>query len=63
MSKTESAENQIKRLGAFIMDEVPNEPSRTEGAVDVAIRIIRTMRAKENERTVFGILQENGGRL
>lgn len=54
-NKTESLESQIKRLGSFIMDEVPGEPSRSEGAVDVAIRVIRELRQQENERTVFGI--------
>lgn len=38
---TESAEAQILRLANFIMDEVPGEPSRSEGAIDTAIRLIR----------------------
>ncbi len=38
---TETPEAQIERLAAFIMAEVPGEPSESEGAVDTAIRIIR----------------------
>lgn len=33
-------EEQIERLARFIMDEVPGEPSQSQGAVDTAIRII-----------------------
>ena len=55
----ETAKSQIDRLGKFIMDEVPGEPSRSEGAVDTAIRIIRELRAEKNERTVFGALPES----
>ena len=39
--KTETAQQQIDRLARFIMDEVPGEPSQSQGAVDTAIRIIR----------------------
>ena len=39
--QAETAEQQINRLALFIMEEVPGEPSRSEGAVDVAIRLIR----------------------
>jgi hypothetical protein len=35
---------QIDRLAKFIMDEVPGEPSQSEGAVDTAIRIMRNLR-------------------
>jgi hypothetical protein len=38
----ETAIQQIDRLATFIMDEVPGEPSQSQGAVDTAIRIIRT---------------------
>ena len=34
---------QIDKLANFIMAEVPNEPSQSEGAVDTAIRIIATL--------------------
>jgi len=36
-----TAQEQINELAKFIMDEVPGEPSRPEGAVAVAIRLIR----------------------
>ncbi len=36
----ESAEEQVHRLARFIMDNVPGEPSRSEGAVDTAIRLL-----------------------
>ena len=32
---------QINKLAKFIMDEIPGEPSESEGAVDVAIRLLR----------------------
>ncbi len=37
---TETLESQIKRLADFIMHNVPGEPSRSEGAVDTAIRLL-----------------------
>lgn len=37
----EALESQIDRLAKFIMAEIPGEPSRDEGAVDCAIRIMR----------------------
>lgn len=39
----ESAEDQIKRLGIFIMENVPGEPSQSEGAVDTAIRVLQSL--------------------
>jgi hypothetical protein len=39
--KTETCEEQIGRLATFIMNEIPGEPSRSEGAVDCAIRLLR----------------------
>jgi len=54
--QSETSRAQIERLGRFIMDEVLGEPSQSEGAVDTAIRIIRQLRAAENERTVFGAI-------
>lgn len=35
--------SQIDKLAEFIMDEVPGEPSRSEGSVDCAIRLITGM--------------------
>jgi len=32
---------EFDRLARFILDEVPGEPSQSEGAVDTAIRLIR----------------------
>ena len=37
---------QIEKLANSIMAEVPGEPSRSEGAVDTAIRIIRDLRGR-----------------
>lgn len=36
----ETPEQQIHRLAQFIMDNIPGEPSRSEGAVDTAIRLL-----------------------
>jgi hypothetical protein len=38
----ESLEAQVKRLADVIMHEVPGEPSQNEGAIDCAIRLLRT---------------------
>ena len=38
---SETAQQQIDRLARFIMEEVPGEPSQSEGAIDTAIRLIR----------------------
>lgn len=40
-----SAEQQIKILADYIMANVPGEPSRSEGAGDTAVRILRRYRA------------------
>ena len=37
----ESAEDQVRRLAEVIMDEIPGEPSQSQGAVDTAIRLLR----------------------
>ena len=34
-------EKQISELADFIMREIPGEPSKSEGAVDTAIRLLR----------------------
>ncbi|HEU01415.1 hypothetical protein LCGC14_0273180 [marine sediment metagenome] len=36
--------SQIDRLASFIIAEVPGEPSESDGAIDTAIRIIRSQR-------------------
>ena len=40
---------QINELASFIMNEVPGEPSQSQGAVDTAIRIIRELQAENSE--------------
>lgn len=37
----DSLDEQINRLANYIMEHVPGEPSRSEGAVDTAIRLLR----------------------
>ena len=32
---------QVDKLAAFILDYIPGEPSKNEGAVDTAIRLLR----------------------
>ena len=44
-------EKQIDKLAKFIMGNVPGEPSRSEGAIDCAIRIIRELQQKVIELT------------
>jgi hypothetical protein len=39
----ETLDSQIDRLAAFIIAEVPGEPSQTEGVVDTAIRLLRAL--------------------
>ena len=39
-TQSESAWDQIDRLAAFIQRSVPGEPSRDEGAIDTAIRLL-----------------------
>lgn len=49
----ESAEDQIKRLAEFIAENVPGEPSESEGAVDTAIRLLARYTAQPGQiRTV-----------
>jgi hypothetical protein len=36
---------EVERLASFIMDEIPGEPSQSEGAVDCAIRLLRDQAA------------------
>ena len=40
-------EQQIEKLANFIMAKVPGEPSQSEGAVDCAIRIIKSSQCGE----------------
>jgi hypothetical protein len=48
---TETLEAQVDRLARFIMAEVPGEPSQNEGAIDTAIRIIRTLQTAKPKVT------------
>ena len=41
----EPLDSQIGRLATYIMQEVPGEPSQSEGAVDCAIRVLRTLQS------------------
>ena len=43
IEKGENALAQIDELATFILEEVPGEPSRSEGAVDTAIRLLRQL--------------------
>lgn len=43
---------QVRRLAQFIMEEIPGEPSQDGGAVDTAIRIMRTW---QEERSAYPI--------
>ncbi|KKN17533.1 hypothetical protein LCGC14_0964910 [marine sediment metagenome] len=49
---------QIERLASFIMEEVPGEPSASEGAVDCAIRILREKMATKACLHCGGPVQE-----
>ena len=49
MSNKESLRKQIDRLAFFILSSVPGEPSRSEGAVDCAIRIMREQQVRMKE--------------
>lgn len=48
-AERDALDGQIGELAKFIMDEIPGEPSRSEGAIDVAIRLLRSL-AAENDR-------------
>ena len=41
----EPIKKQIERLASYIGSEIPGEPSRNEGAVDTAIRLLRNAQA------------------
>ena len=41
-----TTKQQIEKLANFVMAEVPGEPSRSEGAVDCAIRVIKRLQAQ-----------------
>lgn len=60
-----NAELQIDQLAKFILKEIPGEPSRSEGAVDTAIRLMRGYRhqlklLKSNPRVLRFTIQDLG---
>jgi hypothetical protein len=38
--EAEPLESQVERLARFIMENIPGEPSQSEGAIDTAIRLL-----------------------
>lgn len=50
-SYRETAERQIETLGVFITSNVPGEPSKNQGAVDTAIRVITDLQ-RHNRRLI-----------
>lgn len=53
MTSMETSEQQIQRLGHFIMDEIPGEPSQSEGAVDTAIRLLKKTLITESDSNLI----------
>ena len=45
MPNEETVSEQIGKLARFITEEIPGEPSQSEGAVDCAIRVMRDQQA------------------
>ncbi len=43
LEQVRNAEREIERLSKFILENVPGEPSESEGAVDCAIRIMKKL--------------------
>ena len=39
-------EDQVRELANVIMFEIPGEPSRSKGAIECAIRLLRSLRAE-----------------
>lgn len=50
-SAPSAAEDQIDELAAFIIAEIPGEPSQNEGAVATAIRLLRATVAASAAKT------------
>lgn len=59
--KAETLKSQVDRLAKFIVAEIPGEPSQSEGAVDTAIRLLRTQQADltSHEETIRRVEQAN----
>lgn len=49
----ESLDSQINRLANFIMESIKGEPSKSEGAVDCAIRIMTEMKQRAEKAEIF----------
>lgn len=47
--KLKCLQDQIDELARFIIEHVPGEPSRSEGAVECAIRIIKELQGAKAE--------------
>lgn len=60
-TQAETPARQIDRLARFIMENIPGEPSRSEGAVDTAIRLLR-LRGDTNQdsETEAQVVKESG---
>lgn len=43
----ESLESQVERLANFIMQNIPGEPSQSQGAVDTAIRLLTALQSEK----------------
>lgn len=50
-----SAKQQIRVLADYIMAEIPGEPSRSEGAGDTAVRLLKQYRSELIDGTVAQI--------
>jgi hypothetical protein len=59
----DTARHQIDRLGQWIMENVPGEPSRSEGAVDCAIRLLRGLQLAPGLRDGLVHLADEYGAL
>jgi hypothetical protein len=43
-----SLDHQVANLAQYIMDEVPGEPSESQGAIDTAIRLLRLFQVERD---------------
>jgi len=49
----ESLESQVQRLAAYVLAEVPGEPSQSQGAVDTIIRLHRELTALNSSQAAI----------
>ena len=55
IDEEETSHKQVSRLAEFIMMEVDGEPSKSEGAIDTAIRLLKKLpehKTKEEKKTL-----------